>query len=98
MLSNAVQVIVMSGHETIRVLEVEVDQASLPSSVPDGRTDSGGEDGGNQATEQPEAGMQDSPRPPHNAGGVGEPFVGYRYGRLDSMQYRLYCILFTVSA
>uniref|UniRef100_A0A673WYE5 POU domain protein n=1 Tax=Salmo trutta TaxID=8032 RepID=A0A673WYE5_SALTR len=64
------QVIVMSGHETIRVLEVEVDQASLPSSVPDGRTDSGGEDGGNQATEQPEAGMQDSPRPPHNAGGV----------------------------
>ncbi|XP_029574772.1 POU domain, class 6, transcription factor 1 isoform X1 [Salmo trutta] len=73
------QVIVMSGHETIRVLEVEVDQASLPSSVPDGRTDSGGEDGGNQATEQPEAGMQDSPRPPHNAGGVGEPFVGYRY-------------------
>uniref|UniRef100_A0A4W5LW13 POU domain protein n=1 Tax=Hucho hucho TaxID=62062 RepID=A0A4W5LW13_9TELE len=69
----------MSGHETIRVLEVEVDQASLPSSVPDGRTDSGGEDGGNQATEQPEAGMQDSPRPPHNAGGVGEPFVGYRY-------------------
>ncbi|KAM9429827.1 POU domain, class 6, transcription factor 1-like isoform 2-T4 [Salvelinus alpinus] len=73
------QVIVMSGHETIRVLEVEVDQASLPSSVPDGRTDSGGEDGGNQATEQPEAGMQDSPRPPHNTGGVGEPFVGYRY-------------------
>ncbi|KAM9429835.1 POU domain, class 6, transcription factor 1-like isoform 7-T13 [Salvelinus alpinus] len=64
------QVIVMSGHETIRVLEVEVDQASLPSSVPDGRTDSGGEDGGNQATEQPEAGMQDSPRPPHNTGGV----------------------------
>ncbi|XP_029520867.1 POU domain, class 6, transcription factor 1-like isoform X1 [Oncorhynchus nerka] len=73
------QVIVMSGHETIRVLEVEVDQASLPSSVPDGRTDSGGEDGGNQATEEPEAGMQDSQRPPHNAGGVGEPFVGYRY-------------------
>ncbi|XP_064876889.1 POU domain, class 6, transcription factor 1-like isoform X5 [Oncorhynchus nerka] len=64
------QVIVMSGHETIRVLEVEVDQASLPSSVPDGRTDSGGEDGGNQATEEPEAGMQDSQRPPHNAGGV----------------------------
>uniref|UniRef100_A0A673WIP9 POU domain protein n=1 Tax=Salmo trutta TaxID=8032 RepID=A0A673WIP9_SALTR len=63
------QVIVMSGHETIRVLEVEVDQASLPSSVPDGRTDSGGEDVSNQA-KQPEAGTQDSPPAPHNTGGV----------------------------
>ncbi|XP_023862304.1 POU domain, class 6, transcription factor 1 isoform X4 [Salvelinus sp. IW2-2015] len=72
------QVIVMSGHETIRVLEVEVDQASLPSSMPDGRTDSGGEDVSNQA-KQPEAGTQDSPPAPHNTGGVGEPFVGYRY-------------------
>ncbi|XP_041712444.1 POU domain, class 6, transcription factor 1-like isoform X4 [Coregonus clupeaformis] len=72
------QVIVMSGHETIRVLEVEVDQASLPSSVPDGRTGLGGEDVSNQAM-QPEAGTQDSPPAPHNTGGVGEPFVGYRY-------------------
>lgn len=63
------QVIVMSGHETIRVLEVEVDQASLPSSVPDGRTDSRGEDVSNQA-KQPEAGTQDSPPAPHNTGGV----------------------------
>ncbi|KAM9505403.1 POU domain, class 6, transcription factor 1 isoform 6-T14 [Salvelinus alpinus] len=63
------QVIVMSGHETIRVLEVEVDQASLPSSMPDGRTDSGGEDVSNQA-KQPEAGTQDSPPAPHNTGGV----------------------------
>lgn len=59
----------MSGHETIRVLEVEVDQASLPSSVPDGRTDSRGEDVSNQA-KQPEAGTQDSPPAPHNTGGV----------------------------
>nr|XP_046221802.1 POU domain, class 6, transcription factor 1-like isoform X4 [Oncorhynchus gorbuscha] len=72
------QVIVMSGHETIRVLEVEVDQASLPSSMPDGRADLGGEDVSNQA-KQPEAGTQDSPPAPHNTGGVGEPFVGYRY-------------------
>lgn len=86
----------MSGHETIRVLEVEVDQASLPSSVPDGRTDSRGEDVSNQA-KQPEAGTQDSPPAPHNTGGVGEPFVGYRYGRLESMQYRLNCILFNAA-
>ncbi|XP_031659809.1 POU domain, class 6, transcription factor 1 isoform X7 [Oncorhynchus kisutch] len=63
------QVIVMSGHETIRVLEVEVDQASLPSSMPDGRADLGGEDVSNQA-KQPEAGTQDSPPAPHNTGGV----------------------------
>ncbi|CAB1336572.1 unnamed protein product, partial [Coregonus sp. 'balchen'] len=70
------QVIVMSGHETIRVLEVEVDQASLPSSVPDGRTGLGGEDVSNQAM-QPEAGTQDSPPAPHNTGGVvlGEQVV-----------------------
>ncbi|KAK6303366.1 hypothetical protein J4Q44_G00258200 [Coregonus suidteri] len=70
------QVIVMSGHETIRVLEVEVDQASLPSSVPDGRTGLGGEDVSNQAM-QPEAGTQDSPPAPHNTGGVvlGEQLV-----------------------
>uniref|UniRef100_A0A3Q3WW65 POU domain protein n=1 Tax=Mola mola TaxID=94237 RepID=A0A3Q3WW65_MOLML len=41
--SCAVQVIVMSGHETIRVLEVEVD-ASLPSSAPDGKSQGGAEE------------------------------------------------------
>lgn len=63
------QVIVMSGHETIRVLEVEVDP-SLPSSVPDGRSDSGPEDGGGFAPEQSEACAQDSPIAPHSTGGV----------------------------
>ena len=64
----------MSGHETIRVLEVEVD-AALPSSVPDGRTDSGPEDGGGLGSEQSEASTQDSPIAPHTTGGVGEPFA-----------------------
>lgn len=59
----------MSGHETIRVLEVEVDP-SLPSSVPDGRSDSGPEDGGGFAPEQSEACAQDSPIAPHSTGGV----------------------------
>uniref|UniRef100_A0A3Q3XHN9 POU domain protein n=1 Tax=Mola mola TaxID=94237 RepID=A0A3Q3XHN9_MOLML len=40
---NEQQVIVMSGHETIRVLEVEVD-ASLPSSAPDGKSQGGAEE------------------------------------------------------
>ncbi|XP_037100994.1 POU domain, class 6, transcription factor 1 [Syngnathus acus] len=39
------QVIVMSGHETIRVLEVGVD-ASLSSSVPEGKTSEGKTEGG----------------------------------------------------
>ncbi|KAJ8016875.1 hypothetical protein DPEC_G00011890 [Dallia pectoralis] len=64
------QVIVMSGHETIRVLEVEVDQASLPSSEPDVKTGLGGEDGGSLAIEQPEAGTQGSLMAPQNTGGV----------------------------
>ncbi|XP_046895671.1 POU domain, class 6, transcription factor 1 isoform X2 [Hypomesus transpacificus] len=68
------QVIVMSGHETIRVLEVEVD-AALPSSVPDGRTDSGPEDGGGLGSEQSEASTQDSPIAPHTTGGVGDQVV-----------------------
>ncbi|KAM7405174.1 hypothetical protein PAMP_012456 [Pampus punctatissimus] len=46
------QVIVMSGHETIRVLEVEVD-ASLPSSVPDGKSEGKAEEEAAQAAEQP---------------------------------------------
>ncbi|XP_041860920.1 POU domain, class 6, transcription factor 1 isoform X2 [Melanotaenia boesemani] len=48
------QVIVMSGHETIRVLEVEVD-ASLPSSATDGKGEGKAEEGVAQATEQSEA-------------------------------------------
>ncbi|XP_068997144.1 POU domain, class 6, transcription factor 1 isoform X2 [Embiotoca jacksoni] len=48
------QVIVMSGHETIRVLEVEVD-ASLPSSAPDGNSEGKAEEGEARATEQPDA-------------------------------------------
>ncbi|XP_041860922.1 POU domain, class 6, transcription factor 1 isoform X3 [Melanotaenia boesemani] len=44
----------MSGHETIRVLEVEVD-ASLPSSATDGKGEGKAEEGVAQATEQSEA-------------------------------------------
>uniref|UniRef100_A0A8D0DBG0 POU domain protein n=1 Tax=Sander lucioperca TaxID=283035 RepID=A0A8D0DBG0_SANLU len=50
----SVQVIVMSGHETIRVLEVEVD-ASLPSSVPDVKSEAKAEEGVARPAEQPEA-------------------------------------------
>ncbi|XP_036959072.1 POU domain, class 6, transcription factor 1 isoform X3 [Acanthopagrus latus] len=64
------QVIVMSGHETIRVLEVEVD-ASLPSSVPDGKTDGRADEGAAQPAEQPEDGSaQDGLAVPQSTGGV----------------------------
>ncbi|KAM4609659.1 LOW QUALITY PROTEIN: POU domain, class 6, transcription factor 1 [Polymixia lowei] len=63
------QVIVMSGHETIRVLEVEVD-ASLPSSVPEGKADSRSEEGGNLSKPPEASGAQDGPTVPHSTGGV----------------------------
>uniref|UniRef100_A0A3Q2Y3B5 POU domain protein n=1 Tax=Hippocampus comes TaxID=109280 RepID=A0A3Q2Y3B5_HIPCM len=53
-LSLRLQVIVMSGHETIRVLEVEVD-ASLPSSVQEGKSSEGKTE---EAGARPEAGKQ----------------------------------------
>ncbi|XP_044068618.1 POU domain, class 6, transcription factor 1 isoform X2 [Siniperca chuatsi] len=60
----------MSGHETIRVLEVEVD-ASLPSSVPDGKSEGKAEEGAARPAEQPEAGStQDGPTVSHSTGGV----------------------------
>ncbi|KAM7411344.1 hypothetical protein PAMA_021368 [Pampus argenteus] len=59
------QVIVMSGHETIRVLEVEVD-ASLPSSVPDGKSEGKAEEEATQAAEQP----GDGHTIPQNTGAV----------------------------
>ncbi|CAG6021844.1 unnamed protein product [Menidia menidia] len=66
-------VIVMSGHETIRVLEVEVD-ASLPASVPDGKSECKPEEGGAQAPKQAEAGGgQNSPPGPQ---GSGEAVIG----------------------
>uniref|UniRef100_A0A3Q3LD24 POU domain protein n=1 Tax=Labrus bergylta TaxID=56723 RepID=A0A3Q3LD24_9LABR len=55
----AVQVIVMSGHETIRVLEVEVD-ASQPPLLPDGKSESKAEEGAAQLAEQPEVGSRQS--------------------------------------
>lgn len=62
----------MSGHETIRVLEVEVD-ASLPSSLPDVKSESKAEDGVAQLAEQPEAGStQDGLTAPQSTGGVGK--------------------------
>lgn len=60
----------MSGHETIRVLEVEVD-ASLPSSVSDGKSEGKAEEGAAQATEQPDDGHAVS----QNNGGVGELWI-----------------------
>ncbi|KAK7132570.1 hypothetical protein R3I93_018949 [Phoxinus phoxinus] len=54
------QVIVMSGQETIRVLEVEVDTA-LSSSGADGKLDSGGEEGAGQTLDAAEEGPLDSP-------------------------------------
>lgn len=45
----------MSGHETIRVLEVEVD-ASLPSSAPDDKGESKAAEEVAQAAAQPEVG------------------------------------------
>ncbi|XDV46275.1 hypothetical protein PO909_014195 [Leuciscus waleckii] len=54
------QVIVMSGQETIRVLEVEVDTA-LSSSGADGKLDSGGEEGTGQTLDAAEEGPLDSP-------------------------------------
>lgn len=62
-----VQVIVMSGHETIRVLEVEVD-ASLPSSAPDDKGESKAAGEVAQAAAQPEvAGTQDILTVPQSA-------------------------------
>lgn len=64
----------MSGHETIRVLEVEVD-SSTASSVSDEKVDSRAEGSDNQAPKQPDAcSIQDTPTVPQIAGGtdVGE--------------------------
>ncbi|XP_029995263.1 POU domain, class 6, transcription factor 1 isoform X3 [Sphaeramia orbicularis] len=67
----------MSGHETIRVLEVEVD-ASLPSSLPDGKAAVKADEGSARNTDQPEASStQDGPTVPQNTGGsvLGEQQV-----------------------
>ncbi|XP_030625733.1 POU domain, class 6, transcription factor 1 isoform X1 [Chanos chanos] len=70
------QVIVMSGQETIRVLEVEVD-AAVPPTDPGGKSEVTGEDGGGVTLESAEGGLQDSPAAPHSAtsGGLGEQAV-----------------------
>ncbi|KTF82226.1 hypothetical protein cypCar_00006270 [Cyprinus carpio] len=54
------QVIVMSGQETIRVLEVEVDTA-LSSSGADGKVESGGEEAAVQTLDVAEEALLDSP-------------------------------------
>jgi len=62
----------MSSHETIRVLEVEVD-ASLPSSVPDGKSEVKAEEGVARPGGQTEAGsIQDGPTLPQSTGEVGK--------------------------
>ncbi|KAJ8370080.1 hypothetical protein SKAU_G00101080 [Synaphobranchus kaupii] len=58
------QVIVMSGHETIRVLEVEVDSGA------DGKHEARGEERENLTLEPSEGGAQDPPTQPCNSGGV----------------------------
>ncbi|XP_021178797.2 POU domain, class 6, transcription factor 1 isoform X3 [Fundulus heteroclitus] len=63
----------MSGQETIRVLEVEVD-ASLPSSAPDGKSEGKAEEATAQCAEKAEAASnQNSPTTPH---GAGEAVIG----------------------
>ncbi|KAK1803790.1 hypothetical protein P4O66_020815 [Electrophorus voltai] len=57
---TCLQVIVMSGHETIRVLEVEVD-AALSSSGADGKLGAGGEEVADPTLEPAEGRTQDSP-------------------------------------
>ncbi|KAI1897061.1 hypothetical protein AGOR_G00079240 [Albula goreensis] len=59
----------MSGHETIRVLEVEVD-ASLPASSSEGKPETVGEEGGSLTLEPTEGGAQDAPSQPCNTSGV----------------------------
>ncbi|XP_032413135.1 POU domain, class 6, transcription factor 1 isoform X2 [Xiphophorus hellerii] len=68
----------MSGQETIRVLEVEVD-ASLPSSVPDGKNEgkTAEEEMGQCAEKAEAASIQNSPTAPH---GIGEAVVGEQQG------------------
>ncbi|XP_017161366.1 POU domain, class 6, transcription factor 1 isoform X2 [Poecilia reticulata] len=68
----------MSGQETIRVLEVEVD-ASLPSSVPDGKNEGKtAEEEMAQCSEKAEAAStQNSPTAPHS---TGEAAVGEQQG------------------
>nr|XP_046252619.1 POU domain, class 6, transcription factor 1 isoform X2 [Scatophagus argus]XP_046252621.1 POU domain, class 6, transcription factor 1 isoform X2 [Scatophagus argus]XP_046252622.1 POU domain, class 6, transcription factor 1 isoform X2 [Scatophagus argus] len=60
----------MSGHETIRVLEVEVD-ASLPSSLPDGKSEGKAEEEVARPAEQPDGGStQDGLAAPQSTGGA----------------------------
>uniref|UniRef100_A0A096LQ40 POU domain protein n=1 Tax=Poecilia formosa TaxID=48698 RepID=A0A096LQ40_POEFO len=77
-LPGTTEVIVMSGQETIRVLEVEVD-ASLPSSVPDGKNEGKtAEEEMAQCAEKVEAAStQNSPTAPHS---TGEAAVGEQQG------------------
>ncbi|XP_018615699.2 POU domain, class 6, transcription factor 1 [Scleropages formosus] len=63
------QVIVMSGHETIRVLEVEVD-ASLPASGSEVKANGGGEGGGRLPLQPSEGGAHDSPVQSCDPGGA----------------------------
>lgn len=59
----------MSGHETIRVLEVEVD-AALPAAGPGTKVDAGADGAGRLALEAVE--VQDGTVPPCCTGGAGE--------------------------
>lgn len=62
----------MSGHETIRVLEVEVD-APLPSSVPDVKNEGKAEEEVSQPAEHPGASRtQDSATVPQSTGGISK--------------------------
>ena len=64
----------MSGHETIRVLEVEVD-SSTASSLSDDKVDSRVEGRDDQASKQPDASsIQDTPTATKIAGGAGNFF------------------------
>lgn len=70
----------MSGHETIRVLEVEVD-ASSASSAADGKSECKTDEGVAEAGEQPDASStQDSPTVPQSTGGgVGKSLSSNKF-------------------
>ena len=66
----------MSGHETIRVLEVEVD-APLPLTITNVKSKGKTVEGVVRGTEEPAegGGTQDGPTAPQSSGGIGKSWI-----------------------
>lgn len=77
----------MSGHETIRVLEVEGD-ASLPSSAPDGKSQGGAEEEAARPADRPEVGGAHDGLAAAQSGGVGKS-PSYSYMMIDDRSLSL---------